>query len=102
MFQYAPNDAPSAGDIPDRARQRSTEALWRWLRSLPGNEKGTTPCAGSIKLVASVTPMSVKDTITELRDESGRTWWTMGHEDRDRVRDSIPLEGAGVSATPPR
>ena len=46
VFASAPNDAPSAGNVSDRGEPRSAEALWRWLPSLPGNKRGTTPCAG--------------------------------------------------------
>lgn len=81
------------------ARPRSAEALWRWLRSLPGNGNGATLCAGRIKLVASFTRMSVKGAITELKDESGRTWETMSDEGRDKAVDSILLPDAGPSST---
>lgn len=78
---------PPRATSPAGARPRSAEAMRRWLRSLPGNGKRTTPCAGKIRLVAGVTRMSVKDTITELKDESGRTWRTMSREGRDKAAD---------------
>lgn len=81
VFAYTPNDPPVGTEVPDRG-----EATYRGdtvaVSAVPttngtvqdGNTKGATLFAGKIELVASFTRKSVKGTITELKDESGRTW----------------------------
>ena len=105
VFAYTPSDEPSATDIPDRG-----EATYRGstvaVSEVPttdgdvdeGNGKGATLYAGKIELVASFTRKNVKGTITELKDESGRTWV---HDDGYGNEDvkSIVLPDAALSTT---
>lgn len=57
-------------------------------------------CGGKIQLVASVTRMSGRDTLMELKDESGRTWRAMSGEGPNKAEDSIPLQT--LAFRPPR
>lgn len=97
VFAYAPNDVPSVGDIPDRGKPRSAEALPLHLLRRHSRDTGATLCAGKIELATSFTRRNVKGTITKLKDESARIWWTMSNEGRNKAVDSIPLPDAGVS-----
>ncbi|MDE0622032.1 MAG: hypothetical protein OXH83_10205, partial [Bryobacterales bacterium] len=104
VFAYTPSDAPSAGDIPDRGEatyRGSTVAVSPVAATgdvQDGNSKGATLYAGKIELVASFTRKNVKGTVTELKDESGRTWV---HDDgfgNEEVR-SLVLPDAALSTT---
>lgn len=98
MFACAPHDAPSVGDLPDRgAAAFRGSAVAGAPVTAREKEGGGTLRRRLIRLVASFTRMSVKDTIMELKDESGRTWYAMSNEGRDNAVDSIPLPDAGIS-----
>jgi hypothetical protein len=110
VFAYTPSDAPSGTDIPDRGEatyRGSTVAVSMVYDAdenntgdtvQEGNTKGATLYAGKIELVASFTRKNVKGTITELKDESGRTWM---HDDGYGNEDvkSIVLPDAQLSET---
>ena len=74
VFAYTPSDEPRATDIPDRGEATYRGTTVAVSEVDPDNRKGATLYAGKIELVASFTRKSVKGTITELKDESGRTW----------------------------
>ena len=100
VFAYTPSDAPSAREIPDRG-----EATFRGSTvavsdvDATNTKKGATLYAGKIELVASFARKNVKGTITELKDESGRTWEELSDEGRDKAVDSILLPTATLSST---
>ena len=110
VFAYTPSDMPSEGDIPDRgeATYRGSTVAVSVVPDGPdtdsdpdtvdeGNRKGATLYAGKIELVASFTRKRVKGTITELKDESGRTWEEESEEGRDKAVDSILLPDADLA-----
>ena len=99
VFAYTPSDAPSATDIPDRGEARFDGSTVAVSALDLNNKKGATLYAGKIELVASFTRKNVKGTITELKDESGRTWEEMSDEGRDKAVDSILLPDARISTT---
>ena len=100
VFAYTPSDAPSAREIPDRGEATFRGSTVAVSDVDPANtKKGATLYAGKIELVASFARKNVKGTITELKDESGRTWEELSDEGRDKAVDSILLPAASLSST---
>ena len=104
VFAYTPSDPPVGTDIPDRGEATysgSTVVVSPLPTTNPdvedGNSKGATLLAGKIELDASFTRKNVKGTITELKDESGRTWEHDAGLGRSAVK-SIVLPDASLVA----
>ena len=99
VFAYTPSDAPLlATDIPDRGEATFRGSTVAVSGVDPANRKGATLYAGTIELVASFTRKNVKGTITELKDESGRTF-TYNDGFGNEVVQSIVLPDAEHSTT---
>ena len=98
VFAYTPSDAPLAADIPDRGEATYRGSTVAVSEVDAANRKGATLYAGNIELVASFTRKNVKGTITELKDESGRTWVYNDGFGNEDVR-SLVLPDAALSTT---
>ena len=98
VFAYTPSDAPLAIDIPDRGEATFRGSTVAVSAVDTANRKGATLYAGTIELVASFTRKNVKGTITELKDETDRTFT---HNDGfgNEVVNSIVLPDAALSTT---
>ncbi|MCY4186985.1 MAG: hypothetical protein OXD30_00690, partial [Bryobacterales bacterium] len=97
VFAYTPSEAPSARDIPDRGEATYRGSTVAVSAVEAGNRKGATLYAGEIELVASFTRKNVKGTISELKDESGRTWVYNDGFGNEEVR-SLVLPDAPISS----
>ena len=98
VFAYTPSDAPLEIDIPDRGEATFRGSTVAVSDVDDANRKGATLYAGTIELVASFTRKNVKGTITELKDETGRTF-TYNDGFGNEVVQSIVLPDAALSTT---
>ena len=106
VFAYTPSDEPNAGDIPSRGEAKfngNTVAVQPGTPEDPAANGFETVelYAGKIELIASFTRKRVSGTVTELKDEGGKTFeYDSGGFGKETVR-SISLASALLDSDDP-